>query len=502
MDFLAHPCPLFPILKAGELVKQEEEADLESNAVVDNPDLLTVYKELRQHYADGLDDGFCSYLFAVALRKLSGSQVGQAAENVSMPFSSRPVSTDHSLLEQSAHEADAPVDAAAPNLAVEESDAFQRAILVRSIHAYPWNWSAWTELTKTIKDGVMLNRIHPILPDHIIKPFWFAQANLDLQRDETALELHLKLNSQYPNNKYIKTQLAIIYHNLREVDTSIELFEAVRKVDPFKIGAMDIFSNVLYIKDDRAHLRYLAHHAMEVDKFTPETCCILGNFHSLCGFHDKAIVSYLRALKLDPNYLDAWTLVGHEYMAIKDPHHAIAAYRRAVDANPTAYRAWYGLGQAYELLVMHQYAIYYYERAAELRPHDARMWCAMGVCYQVMGQLESALRAYHRAEANEDKEGDILHLLAELYRQLGRNREAATYYTRNVNLQERDAAHPQQIITALHFLAHYYKDIGDFEQSFQYCSRLVDFNGPEKEEIRALMRDMSAAKASRSLPAP
>lgn len=469
---------------------------MESNSVVDNPDLLTVYKELRQLHFDGKEDGFCGYLFASVLRKLAATQTSLTSEPSTI--SQRPVSTDHSLLMDSTHEQDASAEGIPSTLALEESEAFQRAVLIRAIHAYPWNWQAWTELTKTVKDGIMLNRIQAILPDHIIKPFWFAQANMDLQRDEAALELYLKLNAQYPNNNYIITQLAVVYHNLREVDTSIELFEAVRKQDPFKLTSMDIFSNVLYIKDDRPNLRYLAHHAVDIDKYTPETCCILGNFHSLSANHEKAILCYLRALKLDPGYLDAWTLVGHEYLSIKDPHHAIAAYRRAVDSNPLAYRAWYGLGQAYELLVMHQYAIYYYERAAELRPHDARMWCAMGVCYQAMGQLESALRAYHRAEANEDKEGDIIHLLAELYRLLGRNREAATYYTRNVNLHERDAAHPQQIITALHFLAHYYKDVGDYEQSFQYCSRLVDFNGPEKEEIRALMRDMASSRATRS----
>ena len=92
-------------------------------------------------------------------------------------------------------------------------------------------------------------------------------------------------------------------------------------------------------------------------------------------------------MELDPNFLSAWTLLGHEYVEVKNSHAAIQCYRRAVGMNMLMvkmkayrltvtrlldscrkdYRAWYGLGQAYELLNMHQYALHYYQYAAALR---------------------------------------------------------------------------------------------------------------------------------------
>ena len=93
----------------------------------------------------------------------------------------------------------------------------------------------------------------------------------------------------------------------------------------------------------------------------------LGNYYSLRREHEKAVMYFQRALKLDRSYLSAWTLMGHEYMEMKKTPAAIQAYRRAIEVDGRDYRAWYGLGQTYEMLKQPQYALYYFKRAAALR---------------------------------------------------------------------------------------------------------------------------------------
>jgi Tfp pilus assembly protein PilF len=58
--------------------------------------------------------------------------------------------------------------------------------------------------------------------------------------------------------------------------------------------------------------------------FTP------GNHYSLRAEHEKAVKYFRRATQLDRTYLSAWTLMGHEYVEMKNSHAAIEAYRRAV----------------------------------------------------------------------------------------------------------------------------------------------------------------------------
>ena len=47
--------------------------------------------------------------------------------------------------------------------------------------------------------------------------------------------------------------------------------------------------------------------------------------------HVKAIQYFKKALKLDKSYFAAWTLMGHEYLEMKNISGAIQAYRNAVD---------------------------------------------------------------------------------------------------------------------------------------------------------------------------
>ena len=46
--------------------------------------------------------------------------------------------------------------------------------------------------------------------------------------------------------------------------------------------------------------------------------------------HEKAVQYFQRALKLNPNYLSAWTLMGHEFMELKNTNAAIDCYRKAI----------------------------------------------------------------------------------------------------------------------------------------------------------------------------
>lgn len=55
-----------------------------------------------------------------------------------------------------------------------------------------------------------------------------------------------------------------------------------------------------------------------------------GNHYSLRAEHEKAVKYFRRATELDRTYLSAWTLMGHEYVEMKNSHAAIEAYRRAV----------------------------------------------------------------------------------------------------------------------------------------------------------------------------
>lgn len=107
-------------------------------------------------------------------------------------------------------------------------------------------------------------------------------------------------------------------------------FDAILKLDPMRVDDIDILSNILYVAENKIKLSKLAHYFLGVDKDRPEVCCMVGNHYSLRQEPERAIQYFRRATELDQSYLPAWTLMGHEYVEIKNSHAAIECYRRAI----------------------------------------------------------------------------------------------------------------------------------------------------------------------------
>jgi anaphase-promoting complex subunit 8 len=287
-------------------------------------------------------------------------------------------------------------------LARSKQEQLAQKWLLRAVRFNPYHWGAWEELAALLSSVDDLNaHLSPsVLPQNIMTLFYQTHASVDLFSTTDAATTFNYLNTLitiFPASTFLRTQLALCHYHDKDFETSASIFQDILTTHPYRLDALDHYSNILYVMEDRPKLAFLAHLATSVDKFRAETCCVVGNYYSLCSQHEKAVMYFRRALTLDRSFLSAWTLMGHEYIELKNTHAAIESYRRAVDVNRKDYRAWYGLGQAYEVLDMGFYALFYYQRAAGLRPYDPKMWQAVGSCYSKMERYDQAIKALKRA---------------------------------------------------------------------------------------------------------
>ncbi|KAG6753050.1 hypothetical protein POTOM_043094 [Populus tomentosa] len=443
----------YALYLAGEKRKEEEMIELEgplgkSDAV--NRELVSLERELSTFRKNGTIDPFGLYLYGLVLKN-RGNQ----------------------------------------NLA--------RTVLVESVNSYPWNWNAWTELQSLCTTIEMLNSLN--LSNHWMKDFFLASAYQELRMHNESLAKYEYLQGTFSFSNYIQAQIAKAQYCLREFDQVEVIFEELLRNDPYRVEDMDMYSNVLYAKECFSALSYLAHRVFMTDKYRPESCCIIGNYYSLKGQHEKSVMYFRRALKLDKKYLSAWTLMGHEYVEMKNTPAAVDAYRRAVDINPCDYRAWYGLGQAYEMMGMPFYALHYFKKSVFLQPSDSRLWIAMAQCYETdqLHLLEDAIKCYRRAANCNDKEAIALHQLAKLHCELGRPEEAAFYYKKDLERMEDEEREGPNMVEALLFLAQHCRTHKRLEEAEVYCTRLLDYTGPEKEMAKNMLRGMRSESSFPSM---
>ncbi|KAL1818388.1 hypothetical protein DCAR_0414523 [Daucus carota subsp. sativus] len=440
----------YSLYLAGEKRKEEENIELEgplgkSDAL--NQELVLLESELSVLQKNGTIDSFGLYLYGLVLKEKGSA-----------------------------------------NLA--------RIVLVDSVNSYPWNWNAWSVLQSLCTTADILNSMN--LNNHWMKEFFLASAYHELRLHNESLAKYEHLEGTFGYSNYIQAEIAKVRYSLREFDQVEDIFEELLSNDPYRVEDMDVYSNVLYARECFSALSYLAHKVFMTDKYRPESCCIIGNYYSLKGQHEKSVMYFRRALKLNNKYLSAWTLMGHEYVEMKNTAAAVDAYRRAVDISPCDYRAWYGLGQAYEMMGMPLYALHYFKKSVFLQPNDSRLWIAMAQCYESdqLHMIEEAIKCYRRATNCNDSEAMALHHLAKLHAELGRSEEAAYYNKKYLEMMEDEEREGPDMVKALMFLAQHCKEQKRLEEAAVYCTRLLDYTGPEREQAKNLLRGIRLEQSS------
>ncbi|KAJ2347221.1 anaphase-promoting complex component apc8 [Coemansia sp. RSA 2618] len=384
---------------------------------------------------------------------------------------------------------------------------------------YEYNWSAWQQLETCV--GAVRQPVEHLSAE-IGSTGWMRHAFMAQMLveqlgsgDHDFAVHHQVLEQLFPHSQFVLGLLAVRHYSMREFEEAGRLFAQLQRTDPYKLELSDIHSNILYVMEDRARLGELAHRCAALDRFRPETCCVIGNYYSLRREHEKAVGYFQRALQLDNKYLAAWTLMGHEFIEMKNTAAAVDAYRHAVDVDSRDYRAWYGLGQTYEMLNMAHYACSYYKQAAALRPYDSRMWCALGSCFESSGQNSQAIDSYRRALlGTAENEALAITRLAHLHDDAGDRPKAAYYYQLLVEHAIKNGGalndsapaslgaalqsngQMDELAAACLFLASFEHDRGNASNAQRYLTQVIDsansggINQQRIEEAKAMMRAM------------
>ncbi|KAF9541569.1 Anaphase-promoting complex subunit 23 [Mortierella hygrophila] len=423
------------------------------NGMAVNKEIEKIDTELAEGYQAGTLDAFCKYLYGIVLIKRQRK-----------------------------------------SLAV--------VVLTESVNQYPYNWSAWLDLGPCLPSLAAITKIKPTLPVSFMTSYFLLHTTLEYvshQQEEGLVWLE-ELMETFPRSAFVKCERALVLYHARDFPEADKVFEEVVKENPHRLDSLDVFSNVLFTTGKRARLSFLAHSCAMTDNYRPETCCVIGNYYSMKGEHEKAVVYFKRALRFNRSYASAWTLLGHEYMEMKNAYAAVEAYRRAVDYDQRDFRAWNGLGQTYETLKMHYYALNYYQRATAIRPYDGRIWCAMGQCYESLDQDLAAIKCYTRALLGPDQEKTALKKLPKLYKKIGESDAAAHYFRKSLEQFREEQSESDDKAEACLFLALYERGKGNLEDALEYAKEAMQCSSEShQEDANALTRDIrSAQDAARS----
>jgi tetratricopeptide (TPR) repeat protein len=119
-------------------------------------------------------------------------------------------------------------------------------------------------------------------------------------------------------------------------------------------------------------------------------------FYELQRYQD-ALSAYEKAVKIRPDYAEAWNGQGKVLYELKEYKAALTAYDRAIQLQPDYLEAWVGRGFVLKNLQRYPEAIAAFDKALQLDSQSSEVWNAKGEVYSSLQQYDEAITAYDQA---------------------------------------------------------------------------------------------------------
>jgi tetratricopeptide (TPR) repeat protein len=110
-----------------------------------------------------------------------------------------------------------------------------------------------------------------------------------------------------------------------------------------------------------------------------------------------AIRSFELALRLDPNYVEAWIKKGYAHFHLRDYSFAISSYDMALNIDPDNHEAWNLKGLAYYKMNSYTKAIECCTKALDSNPSDGLVWYNYACYLTLDGKIDNGMEALKRA---------------------------------------------------------------------------------------------------------
>jgi tetratricopeptide (TPR) repeat protein len=122
-----------------------------------------------------------------------------------------------------------------------------------------------------------------------------------------------------------------------------------------------------------------------------------GNTHRTTGHYEEALVAYDQAIRLDPQFTDAYSSKGNALYMLKRYEEALVAYDQAIRLDPQLAHVYSSKGNALYMLKRYERSLVAYDQAIRLDPQFTDAYSSKGNALYMLKRYEEALVAYDQA---------------------------------------------------------------------------------------------------------
>lgn len=201
------------------------------------------------------------------------------------------------------------------------------------------------------------------------------------------------------NNNAIesKFQTAFELHSNGMLEDAAKLYAEILSINPAHFDSLHLSGLLAAQKDQLQVALELMTRAIEIKSTEGFAHKNLGVVLHHLERYDDAILSYQKALLIDPSDSEALYSMGNAYFSQLMYEEAISKYKDALKLNPDLLSAHLNMGIALYELGFYDSAVVCFDAALELSPDYAEAFYNRGMALEGMGERDRACVDYERA---------------------------------------------------------------------------------------------------------
>lgn len=129
---------------------------------------------------------------------------------------------------------------------------------------------------------------------------------------------------------YFKSAVILKLKKLRLLERAQNSLEEIYAIDPYNIDLLDTYSNILYLQNDKINLSKLVKTCAKFSRYRPQTCFAIGNLYNMACQHHESALYFQQSVILNSGYTEAWTLLGHQFVEIRNLPSSLVCYKKAI----------------------------------------------------------------------------------------------------------------------------------------------------------------------------
>jgi tetratricopeptide (TPR) repeat protein len=182
------------------------------------------------------------------------------------------------------------------------------------------------------------------------------------------------------------------------------------------------------------------HHQMALNSFNGDaaTWGTRGTDLLKAGRYEEALMSFAKALEIDPRFGGAWYNRGSAFSSLGHHEEALTCYTHVLDIDPKLFDAWEGKAHVLALLGRHEESVTCFTKALELAPQSIACWNNKGKALEALGRLDEAISCFTKASDIDPSRAVIWENKSAALREVGRYEEALACSLKALEIEPRN----------------------------------------------------------------